>query len=158
MSAYCYQKDYLFSSVLLDEDHDTRPFGESGEDWLQFLVWIKRLRPVIPTTGPACSQSSGSWQRLDSKPSDLSFLVLFTVVCNCRVSWVRISFSLQVWFRESRTLWTMPHCVQTHMCLAGQGVLIPQRPLPQRVPMKEKGSFFPRDIFLLQLIKVERRP
>ena len=42
--------------------------------------------------------------------------------------------------------------VSIHTFLAVQGVLIPQRPLSQRVPTEEKGS-----LFILQLIKGERR-
>lgn len=42
------------------------------------------------------------------------------------------------------------------MCQAAQGVWIPQRPLPKRVLMEEKGLFSPEDMFILQVIKVSR--
>lgn len=42
------------------------------------------------------------------------------------------------------------------MCQAAQSVWIPQRPLPKRMLMEEKGLFSPEDMFILQVIKVSR--
>lgn len=107
--------------------------------------------------GLACCPAAGSWWSWETP-------TLLTSHCENSPLWYATSegawwegFSFQIWTRLSRTPWTLPHCVHTYMCQAAQALEFPKDPSPKDA-REGKGSFSPRGLFTLQLMKDESKP